>query len=64
MTVTQTGAAIVELAGEFARREIAPRVAQYDRDEMIPRELLDQMAELGFSAWRKIWANQTSCTAS
>ena len=48
MTVTQTGAAIVELAGEFARREIAPRVAQYDRDEMIPRELLDQMAELGF----------------
>ena len=48
MTVTQTRAAIVEMAGEFARREIAPRVAQYDRDEMIPRDLLDQMAELGF----------------
>jgi alkylation response protein AidB-like acyl-CoA dehydrogenase len=48
MTVTQSRSAIVEMAGEFARREIAPRVAQYDRDEMIPRDLLDQMAELGF----------------
>ena len=48
MQVTQTGALIVEMAGEFARREIAPRVAQYDHDEKIPRDLLDQMAELGF----------------
>lgn len=48
MQETQTGAAIVEMAGEFARREIAPRVAQYDRDEKIPRDLLDQMADLGF----------------
>ena len=48
MTVIQSGAAIVELAGEFSRREIAPRVAQYDRDEKIPRDLLDKMAELGF----------------
>jgi alkylation response protein AidB-like acyl-CoA dehydrogenase len=48
MTVTQTGAEIVQMAGEFARREIAPRVAEYDRLEKIPRDLLDQMAELGF----------------
>jgi len=39
--------AIVEMAGEFARREIAPLVADYDRAEKIPREILDQMAELG-----------------
>ena len=32
----------------FARKEIAPRVAQYDRDEELPRDLLDRMAELGF----------------
>lgn len=48
MTVTQSRAEIVRLAGEFAQREIAPRVAEYDRQEKIPRDLLDQMAELGF----------------
>jgi alkylation response protein AidB-like acyl-CoA dehydrogenase len=48
MLVTQPGSAIVELAKEFARREIAPLVAEYDRQEKIPRELLDQMGELGF----------------
>src|SRR5215470_10080877 len=40
--------AIVEMAAEFARREIAPLVADYDRDERIPRELLDRMGGLGF----------------
>jgi alkylation response protein AidB-like acyl-CoA dehydrogenase len=48
MTVTETGAQIVEMAGDFARREIAPRVAEYDRQEKMPRDLLDKMAELGF----------------
>jgi alkylation response protein AidB-like acyl-CoA dehydrogenase len=48
MTVTETGAQIVEMAGDFARREIAPRVAEYDRQEKLPRDLLDKMAELGF----------------
>ncbi len=40
--------ALVEAVGEFARGEIAPQVAAYDREENIPRGLLDQMAELGF----------------
>jgi alkylation response protein AidB-like acyl-CoA dehydrogenase len=48
MTVTEAGAQIVEMAGDFARREIAPRVAEYDRQEKLPRDLLDKMAELGF----------------
>jgi alkylation response protein AidB-like acyl-CoA dehydrogenase len=48
MTVTEAGAQIVEMAGDFARREIAPRVAEYDREEKLPRDLLDKMAELGF----------------
>jgi alkylation response protein AidB-like acyl-CoA dehydrogenase len=40
--------ALVDAVGEFARREIAPRVAAYDREEKLPRDLLDKMAELGF----------------
>jgi alkylation response protein AidB-like acyl-CoA dehydrogenase len=48
MKVIQASTEIVEMAGEFARREIGPRVAQYDLAEKIPRDLLDQMAELGF----------------
>jgi alkylation response protein AidB-like acyl-CoA dehydrogenase len=40
--------AIVEMAAEFAAREIAPRVAEYDRAEKLPRDLLDAMGELGF----------------
>ncbi len=44
----QAGTDLVALAGDFARREIAPRVEEYDRVERIPRELLDSMADLGF----------------
>jgi alkylation response protein AidB-like acyl-CoA dehydrogenase len=40
--------ALVRTVGEFARKEIAPRVAQYDRDEELPRDLLERMAELEF----------------
>ena len=39
--------AIVEMAGDFAAREIAPRVAEYDREEVLPTDLLDKMAALG-----------------
>jgi alkylation response protein AidB-like acyl-CoA dehydrogenase len=42
----EDASAIVEMVGEFARKEIGPRVAEYDRVESIPRELLDAMAEL------------------
>ncbi len=44
----QAGTELVALAGDFARREIAPRVEEYDRNERIPRDLLDRMADLGF----------------
>jgi alkylation response protein AidB-like acyl-CoA dehydrogenase len=40
--------AIVEMAADFAKREIAPRVAAYDAAERIPRDILDKMGELGF----------------
>jgi len=39
---------IVATVGEYARREIAPRVRQYDEAETIPADLLEGMAELGF----------------
>lgn len=40
--------AIISGVREFAEREIAPRVAEFDRQEKMPRELLEQMAELNF----------------
>ena len=40
--------AIIDVAADFASREIAPRVADYDRDEQLPRDLLERMAGLGF----------------
>jgi alkylation response protein AidB-like acyl-CoA dehydrogenase len=39
---------IVATVGEFARREIAPRVRAYDEAEELPQDLLEQMAALGF----------------
>jgi hypothetical protein len=38
---------LLELARDFARREIAPHVAQYDREERYPIEIIRQAAELG-----------------
>ncbi|MDO8212590.1 acyl-CoA dehydrogenase family protein [Conexibacter sp. CPCC 206217] len=40
--------AIVDAVGEFARREIAPRVAEYDLAETLPLDLLQRMSELQF----------------
>jgi alkylation response protein AidB-like acyl-CoA dehydrogenase len=40
--------ALLETVAAFAEQEIAPRVAQYDRDEVLPRDLLEKMSELGF----------------
>jgi alkylation response protein AidB-like acyl-CoA dehydrogenase len=40
--------ALVELIGEFSRRELAPRVAEYDAKEQLPADLLERMSELGF----------------
>jgi alkylation response protein AidB-like acyl-CoA dehydrogenase len=39
---------IVAMVGEFARREIAPRVREYDDKEELPMDLLERMSELGF----------------
>ncbi|HZS33301.1 MAG TPA: acyl-CoA dehydrogenase family protein [Methylomirabilota bacterium] len=36
------------LVRDFAQREVAPRVQEYDRDERYPVELVAKMAELGF----------------
>ena len=40
--------AFLSLAADFMQQEVAPRVAQYDLEEQIPRDLLDRMADLGF----------------
>lgn len=45
---TQSAQQLIEIAGDFARREIAPRVTEYDQAEKLPDDLLAQMAALGF----------------
>jgi alkylation response protein AidB-like acyl-CoA dehydrogenase len=45
---SETTAALLAMASEFARKEIAPRVAEYDEAEHMPRDILDKMAGLGF----------------
>ena len=48
-TVKDGGSAdLIRLVANFAEREIKPRVAQYDREERLPLDLLEGMAELGF----------------
>lgn len=41
-------AELVRVIGEFARKKIAPRVAAYDLEERLPRDILDEMGALGF----------------
>lgn len=38
--------ALIRMVREFAEREIAPRVAEYDLAEKLPRDILDALAEL------------------
>ncbi|MEV0184604.1 acyl-CoA dehydrogenase family protein [Streptomyces sp. NPDC050625] len=40
-------AAFTATIRDFAQREVAPRVAEYDAAEQIPRDIVKQMAELG-----------------
>lgn len=40
--------AFLSMVADFMENEVAPRVAQYDLDETIPRDILDKMADLGF----------------
>jgi alkylation response protein AidB-like acyl-CoA dehydrogenase len=39
--------ALIDTAAEFARNEIEPHVAQFERDERFPRELIVKMGEIG-----------------
>jgi alkylation response protein AidB-like acyl-CoA dehydrogenase len=39
---------LVAVVRDFAAREIGPRVAAYDREERLPLDLLEKMADLGF----------------
>lgn len=43
----EEAAEFVGLVRRFARDEVAPRVAGYDRDEHLPRDILDRMGALG-----------------
>lgn len=40
--------ALLQLVDEFGREVVAPRVRDYDREEHLPADILEQMAELGF----------------
>lgn len=39
---------LLRLVRDFARREVQPRVRAYDREEHLPLDILEKMAELGF----------------
>jgi alkylation response protein AidB-like acyl-CoA dehydrogenase len=41
-------AALIESARDFARREVAPHVGAYDREERFPLEIVRQTGELGW----------------
>ena len=50
MTATidaQQATQLVDAVRDFARKVVAPRVAAYDAEEKLPRDILEQMAELG-----------------
>jgi alkylation response protein AidB-like acyl-CoA dehydrogenase len=48
MTVDhQEAEALLKMIRDFAQDRVAPRVAAYDAAEQIPRDLLDEMADLG-----------------
>lgn len=47
-SLTDAADELVHAIGDFARNEIAPRVAEYDQAEYLPRDLLEAMGALGF----------------
>lgn len=48
MLTAQESDDLVAMVGDFAESEIAPRVADYDAAETLPRDLIDKMGTLGF----------------
>ncbi len=47
-TVTDVREQVVELAREFAREKIEPFAAEWDRTLHFPRDVIDELGELGF----------------
>jgi len=47
-TLTDEQAAIREVARDFAKKQIAPNVREWERTGHFPREVAEQMGELGF----------------
>jgi butyryl-CoA dehydrogenase len=47
MLLNEQQAGIRDMAREFARKEIAPFAAQWDRDELVPHDTLKKMGRLG-----------------
>src|ERR1700754_2114139 len=45
---TEDREGLVRLVRDFAASEVAPRVRDYDRDEEMPLDILEKMAELDF----------------
>jgi len=45
--ITADQQALIDTAADFARNEIEPHVAQFERDERFPRELIVKMGEVG-----------------
>lgn len=50
MHLTEDQRTIQQLAREFAQSELAPIAAQIDQEERIPKEIIEKMAEIGFTA--------------
>ena len=46
--LTETQAEVQRLARDFARRELAPHTAAWDKAEAMPPEVLRKLGELGF----------------
>ena len=50
MQFTEDQQMIQQLARDFAASELAPIAAEIDREERIPKEIIEKMAEIGFTA--------------
>lgn len=48
--LTEDQKMIRDLARDFAEKELAPIAAKIDQEERIPKEILEKMAEIGFTA--------------
>lgn len=47
LQLTETQRAVQQLAREFAKKEIAPHAAQWDREARFPKEAVQRMADVG-----------------